>query len=87
MGHRFLLVSGSLRSDSMNTAVSRTLADVVAAGVDCEIYGGLESLPPFNPDTDRLPLLPEVGRSEPRSTAQMPLCSRPPSTPELCRDH
>jgi chromate reductase len=59
---RFLLISGSLRASSTNTAVLRTLAGVAPASVDCVLYGGLEDLPPFNPDADGPSLPPEVER-------------------------
>jgi NAD(P)H-dependent FMN reductase len=62
VGRRLLLISGSLRTASTNTAVLRTLAAVVPADIDCWIYDHLEDLPPFNPDADRPPLPPEVTR-------------------------
>jgi chromate reductase, NAD(P)H dehydrogenase (quinone) len=57
-----LLVSGSLRQTSTNTALLRTAAEVAPEGVECRIYGRLASLPAFNPDEDRHPLHPEVQR-------------------------
>jgi NAD(P)H-dependent FMN reductase len=42
--------------------VLRTAAEVAPDGVDCCIYGGLASLPAFNPDEDHHPLPPEVVR-------------------------
>ncbi len=60
---RLLLISGSTRSGSTNTAALRTLADEAASsGVDALLYGGLAALPAFNPDDDRDPLPPEVAR-------------------------
>lgn len=56
---RVLLVSGSLRESSTNTALLRTAAAVPPDGVACRLYDGA-SLPPFNPDRDRPPLAPEV---------------------------
>lgn len=50
---QLLLVSGSLRTGSTNTAVletARTLAPHVVATV---LYGGMAGLPHFNPDDDR----------------------------------
>jgi NAD(P)H-dependent FMN reductase len=58
----FLLVSGSLRQHSTNTAVLRTAAQIAPEGVDCHLYDRLASLPAFNPDDDRQPLHPEVER-------------------------
>ena len=54
---RILLVSGSLREGSTNSAVLRTAQRVQAAAVDATVYGGLADLPAFNPDLDddRLP--------------------------------
>jgi NAD(P)H-dependent FMN reductase len=57
---RFLLVSGSLREASSNTAVVRTAAEVAPEGVECQLYDGLGRLPAFNPDDDRQPLPLEV---------------------------
>jgi chromate reductase, NAD(P)H dehydrogenase (quinone) len=54
---RILLVSGSLREGSTNTAVLRTARRVQPDAVDATLYGGLAALPAFNPDLDddRLP--------------------------------
>ena len=51
-----LLVSGSLRSASTNTAVLRTARATAPPGLECVLYGGLGALPPFNPDDDAEPL-------------------------------
>lgn len=51
-----LLLSGSTRSGSTNTAVLATVADLVPAGVTAVLYGGLAGLPAFNPDDDHDPL-------------------------------
>ena len=51
-----LLISGSLRAGSTNTAVLRT-AQVVAPGeLTTVLYDGLGTLPHFNPDDDHDPL-------------------------------
>jgi chromate reductase len=55
-----LLVSGSLRSGSTNTAVLRTARTVAPPDVDCALYGGLSALPHFNPDHDDGALPPTV---------------------------
>lgn len=52
-GLQILLVSGSLREDSTNTAVLRTAAELAPPGVVTVLYGGMGSLPHFNPDADR----------------------------------
>jgi chromate reductase len=53
---RVLLVSGSLRSKSTNTAALRTAASLVIPGVEGVLYEGLSGLPHFNPDDDNDPL-------------------------------
>jgi chromate reductase, NAD(P)H dehydrogenase (quinone) len=58
--NRILLVSGSMRSGSSNTAVLRTLATLAPEGVGTELYERLATLPHFNPDDDYGPLDPAV---------------------------
>ncbi|MGZ6705601.1 MAG: NADPH-dependent FMN reductase [Solirubrobacteraceae bacterium] len=53
---RVLLISGSLRDGSTNTAALRTAQAVAPDGVQTELYGGMASLPHFNPDDDYEPL-------------------------------
>jgi chromate reductase, NAD(P)H dehydrogenase (quinone) len=55
---RVLLVSGSLREQSTNTAALATAAAVAPDGVTAVLYAGLAHLPHFNPD-DEGPRLPE----------------------------
>lgn len=50
---RLLLISGSLREGSTNSAALRTVQDRAPAGVETTIYQGMKSLPHFNPDDDR----------------------------------
>ena len=50
---RLLLISGSLRDGSTNTAVLRTAAEVAGDGVTTTLYRGMGDLPHFNPDDDR----------------------------------
>ncbi len=57
---RILLVSGSTRAGSTNTAVLRTAPAVAPEGVASVLYDGLASLPAFNPDDDHKPLPPTV---------------------------
>jgi NAD(P)H-dependent FMN reductase len=52
-----LLISGSTRSGSTNSAFVRTAALVASGAV---VYDGLDRLPHFNPDHDIEPLPPEV---------------------------
>ena len=49
---KLLAVSGSLRADSLNTALLRALAGAAPAGVEVKLFGGLRDLPPFNPDDE-----------------------------------
>ncbi|TDU86873.1 NAD(P)H-dependent FMN reductase [Kribbella voronezhensis] len=55
-----LLISGSTRAASTNTAVLRTAQQL--ATVETTLYGELSALPAFNPDDDREPLHPAVTR-------------------------
>jgi NAD(P)H-dependent FMN reductase len=50
---RLLLVSGSLRDGSTNTAVLRTVQAIAPDAIDATRYDGMASLPHFNPDDDR----------------------------------
>lgn len=50
---QILLISGSLREGSTNTAVLKTAAEVAPAGVATVLYDGMGTLPHFNPDDDR----------------------------------
>jgi NAD(P)H-dependent FMN reductase len=54
---RILLISGSTRSASTNSALLRTAAEV---DQEARLYDGLSRLPHFNPDDDADPLAPEV---------------------------
>jgi chromate reductase len=49
---RILLVSGSLRDGSTNTALVRTAHELAPEGVRTTVYDGLGALPHFNPDDD-----------------------------------
>jgi NAD(P)H-dependent FMN reductase len=57
---RVLLISGSLRRTSTNTAVLRTAAALAPDGVTTALYDALAALPHFNPDDDVAPLHPAV---------------------------
>jgi chromate reductase len=54
-----LLISGSLRDGSTNTALLRTAR---AIDPDSELYGGMAALPHFNPDDDGDELAPAVAQ-------------------------
>ncbi len=55
-----LMISGSLRSGSVNTAVLWTAAELLPAGVVADTFDGTGRLPHFNPDDDVDPLHPAV---------------------------
>jgi len=57
-----LLISGSTRAGSVNTAVIATVADLVKAPFTTNIYDELGELPHFNPDLDHDPLPEKVVR-------------------------
>jgi chromate reductase len=57
---RVLLISGSLRRQSTNSAVLRTAQAVAPDHIVTIIYDGLDTLPHFNPDDDIVPLHPAV---------------------------
>jgi chromate reductase, NAD(P)H dehydrogenase (quinone) len=66
---RVLLVTGSLRAASTNTALLRTAATVAPAGIEADLYLELGELPHFNPDDDVDPLPPAVARLRERIRA------------------
>jgi chromate reductase len=56
-GARLLLISGSLRRGSTNTALLLTVQELAPEGLTATLYRGMADLPQFNPDDDG-PLLP-----------------------------
>ena len=60
--HTVLLISGSTREGSTNTAALRTAAAVAPAGVAATLYDGLVELPAFTPDADDDAPHPAVAR-------------------------
>ena len=56
-----LLISGSLRSGSTNSAALLTAASLTLDGVSARMYQGMGNLPHFNPDDDAEPLHLAVG--------------------------
>jgi chromate reductase len=64
-----LLISGSTRTGSTNTAVLRTAASLAEPGVTAELYAGLSELPAFNPDDDHDPLPAPVAHLRARIAA------------------
>jgi chromate reductase len=53
---KILLISGSTRAASTNTAACRMASQLAPPGLDVECYLDLASLPHFNPDDDHDPL-------------------------------
>ena len=49
---KILVISGSLRAESYNTALARSARDIAPAGVEIELYDGLASIPPYDQDLD-----------------------------------
>jgi chromate reductase len=52
---RVLAISGSLRSDSNNTALLRALREEAPSGVEIEVWDGLREIPPYDGDDDLVP--------------------------------
>ena len=59
---RILLISGSTRGGSTNTALLRTAQAAAPAGIEAVLYGGMTDLPHFNPDDDADPLPADAQR-------------------------
>jgi chromate reductase len=59
---KVLLISGSLRDGSTNSALLRTAEVVAPAEIATELYDGMVELPHFNPDLDTAPLPAAVDR-------------------------
>jgi chromate reductase, NAD(P)H dehydrogenase (quinone) len=55
-GVRILLISGSTRAASTNTAAVRAANDIDTERITTAVYDGLPDLPAFNPDDDADPL-------------------------------
>lgn len=51
-----LMISGSVRDGSVNSAVIATAAELLPHGTTAVVYDGIGDLPHFNPDSDRDPL-------------------------------
>jgi NAD(P)H-dependent FMN reductase len=57
-----LLISGSLRDGSTNTALLRTAMHLEVPGIVTVLYDEMGALPHFNPDLDAAPLPAAVDR-------------------------
>jgi chromate reductase len=51
-----LMISGSVRDGSVNSAVIATAVELLPDGTTAVVYDGLGELPHFNPDVDQDPL-------------------------------
>ncbi|WP_042978744.1 NADPH-dependent FMN reductase, partial [Bacillus clarus] len=51
---KIIAISGSIREGSSNTNILKALTAFIPEGVDYTIYTGIEELPHFNPDVDRV---------------------------------
>src|SRR6266513_1836631 len=60
---RILGVSGSLQSSSANTAVLRVARVRAPEGVDVVLFDALAEIPPFNPETEPVPVQIDAFRS------------------------
>jgi chromate reductase len=52
---KVLAISGSLRSESHNTALLRAAAEEAPVGVELELWEGLREIPPYVADDDLVP--------------------------------
>ena len=52
--HKIVAISGSIREGSSNTNILKALAVFIPKEIDYIIYNGIEELPHFNPDVDRV---------------------------------
>jgi chromate reductase len=57
---KILAISGSLRSESHNTALLRAAAEEAPVGVEIELWQGLKEIPPYDADDDVVPGPPTV---------------------------
>lgn len=49
---KLLVISGSVRAGSYNTALARAALELAPDGAEFELYEGLGAIPPFNADLD-----------------------------------
>jgi NAD(P)H-dependent FMN reductase len=72
-----LLLSGSTRAGSTNTAVLRTAPQVAGEDISTALYPGMADLPAFDPDDDRDPLPARVAdlRRQLRTADALLICT------------
>jgi chromate reductase len=59
---KVLGISGSLRRDSHNRALLRSVSDLLPAGVELELWDELKAVPPYDEDDDTEPAPAAVAR-------------------------
>jgi NAD(P)H-dependent FMN reductase len=64
MNVNLLLISGSLRAQSTNSAALRTAVELAADGMTTTMYDGMGELPHFNPDDDAEGTVPHPAVAE-----------------------
>lgn len=74
---RVLAISGSLRRHSYNTLLLRAAGELVPAGVEVELYRGLDSIPAFSEDLEDEPPEPVADLNERIRAADAVLISTP----------
>jgi len=80
---RIMLISGSTRRGSGNTAALRTVQALAPDGVTAEMYDGLAALPAFSPDQDERPPGPAADlRARIAAAGALLFCTR--NTPARC---
>lgn len=72
-----LAISGSLRSDSSNTALLRAAQSLAPAGLRVVLYEGLAGLPPFDPglETEDAPEPVQAFRAQLRAAEGVLICT------------
>lgn len=74
---RLLAISGSLRAVSFNTSLLQAAGLLAPGGVQVDLFTGLATLPPFNPDldTDAPPPVVQAFRAEIGRSDGLLICS------------
>lgn len=73
----FLAVSGSLRSESSNTALLRAIQALAPPGLHVTLYAGLAELPPFDPglEPEEAPDSVQAFRDQVRAAGGIIICT------------
>lgn len=72
-----LAISGSLRTNSINTSLLRAMENLAPSGVSITLYEGLDDLPHFSPERDKDPVPESVRalRSQVRDAGAVLICT------------